>query len=86
MATALNPALGLTPQQRRRLTDRAHKRQTTFSQELRAAVDLYLDLPPELDKKALASLVREANDPLDRSIAKLDDTLEYLARFREAGA
>lgn len=75
----------LTPQQRKRLFTRARKRKTSFSEELRAAVDLYLDLPPELDRKALASLVREANASLDRSIAKLDETLDFLATFREAG-
>lgn len=74
----------LTPQQRKKLFTRARKRKTSFSEELRAAVDFYLDLPPGLDKKTLGSLVSEANASLDRSIAKLDETLKFLARHRRA--
>ena len=73
----------LSPKQRHGLFRRARKRKTNFSEELRAAVDLYLDLPPGIDKDVLAALVREANTSLDRSIAKLDDTLAFLAKFRE---
>ncbi len=75
----------LTPQQRKKLFTRARKRKTTFSEELRAAVDLYLDLPPELDRKTLGSLVSQANASLDRSIEKLDETHKFLARYRRVG-
>jgi len=53
---------------------------------LRAALDFYLDLPPDFDEKAFAALVREANASMDRSIAKLDETLTFLENFREAKA
>lgn len=75
----------LDPQQRKKLFTRARKRKTSFSEELRAAVDLYLDLPPGLDRRTLGLLVSEANASLDRSIAKLDETLKFLARHKGAG-
>lgn len=78
-------AIYLTPQQRKKLFSRARKRKTSFSEELQTAVDLYPDLPPGLDKKNLGPLVSEANASLDRSIAKLDETLNFLARhWRES--
>jgi hypothetical protein len=49
-------------------------------------LDFYLDLPPDFDGKAFAALVREANASMDRSIAKLDETLIFLEKFREAKA
>jgi regulator of sirC expression with transglutaminase-like and TPR domain len=76
----------ISPNQRKRLFQRARRRKTTFSQELRAALDFYLDLPPDFDEKAFAALVREANASMDRSIAKLDETLAFLEKFREAKA
>ena len=72
--------------QRKRLFQRARWRKTSFSEELRAALDFYLDLPPDFDEKAFAALVREANASMDRSIAKLDETLAFLEKFREAKA
>jgi hypothetical protein len=74
----------ITPQQRKRLFQRARRRKTSFSDELRTALDLYLDLPPDFDAEAFAALVREANASMDRSIAKLDETLTFLEKFREA--
>jgi len=74
----------ISPQQRKRLFQRARRRKTSFSEELRAALDFYLDLPPDFDERAFAALVREANASMDRSIAKLDETLAFLEKFREA--
>ena len=74
----------ITPRQRKRLFQRARRRKTSFSDELRTALDLYLDLPPDFDAEAFAALVREANASMDRSIAKLDETLTFLAKFQEA--
>jgi hypothetical protein len=74
----------ITPQQRKRLFQRARRRKTSFSDELRTALDLYLDLPPDFDAEAFAALVREANASMDRSIAKLDETLTFLEKFQEA--
>jgi len=76
----------INPKQRKRLFQRARRRKTSFSEELRAALDFYLDLPPDFDEKAFAVLVREANASMDRSIAKLDETLTFLENFREAKA
>jgi len=76
----------ITPQQRKRLFQRARRRKTSFSDELRTALDLYLDLPPDFDAGAFAALVREANASMDRSIGKLDETLTFLETFQEAKA
>lgn len=73
----------LTPRQRKRLFSRARKRRTSFSDELRAALDLYLDLPPDFDQKALAMMVREANASMDRSIARLDEAIAFCKRTME---
>jgi len=72
--------------QRKRLFQRARRRNTSFSEELRTALDFYLDLPSDFDEKAFAAMVREANASMDRSIAKLDETLAFLEKFREAKA
>lgn len=74
----------INPKQRKRLFQRARQRKTSFSEELRAALDFYLDLPPDFDERAFAALVREANASMDRSIANLDETLAFLEKFREA--
>jgi len=76
----------ISPRQRKRLFQRARRRKTSFSDELRTALDLYLDLPADFDAEAFAALVQEANASMDRSIAKLDETLTFLERFREAKA
>jgi hypothetical protein len=73
----------ISPKQRKRLFQRARQRKTSFSVELRAALDFYLDLPPDFDERAFGALVREANASMDRSIAKLDETLAFLEKFRE---
>jgi DNA-binding transcriptional MerR regulator len=73
MATATT--IYLTGKQRRGLFSRARRRRTSFSQEVRDALDLYLDLPPDFDEEDFAALAREANASLDRSIAKLDEAI-----------
>ena len=65
----------LTGKQRKALFSRARKRHTTFSEEVRDALDLYLDLPADFDKEGLAALAREANASLNRSIARLDEAI-----------
>ena len=62
----------INPQQRKRLFQRARRRRTSFSEELRAAVDFYLDLPPEFSQKAFSTLVQEAYASLARSMMRLD--------------
>jgi len=83
---ATSTTVYISPIQRKRLFQRARRRKTSFSEELRTALDFYLDLPPDFDAQALAALVREANASMDRSIAKLDETLSFLAKYREANA
>jgi hypothetical protein len=63
----------LSPTQREGLFRRARKRKTKFSDELRSAVDLYLQLPPDVDLKDLEALAKEANASLDRSNARLEE-------------
>ncbi len=62
----------INPQQRKRLFQRAKRRKSSFSEELRAALDFYLDLPPDFDKDAFATLVKDAHASLNRSIARID--------------
>jgi len=78
MATASPTTVYITPQQRKGLFARARKRKTSFSEELRNAVDLYLDLPEDVDEEGLSRLAREINASLDRSIARLDETIATL--------
>ncbi len=65
----------LAPRQKKRLFARAKKRGTSFSGELRAAVELYLEFPPDEDLRDLEAVAREANASLDRSNAKLDEAI-----------
>jgi len=73
----------LNDQQKKRLFQRARRRKSTFSEELREALDLYLDLPPDFDKESLAAFAREANASLDRSIARLDEAIAYCKKSME---
>jgi len=76
MATAL---IHLDAKQKARLTRRAKRRGLSFSQEVRNAVDLYLDLPAEEDQLNL--LARAANESAGRSIKRLDETIAYVGRI-----
>ncbi len=62
----------INPQQRKRLFQRARRRRTSFSEELRTALDFYLDLPPDFDQQAFGTLVQEAHASLERSMMRLD--------------
>ncbi len=77
MATAL---IHLDPKQKARLARRAKKRGLSFSQEVRNAVDLYLDIPIESEEE-LKVLAREAKQSADRSIKRLDETIAYVDRI-----
>jgi hypothetical protein len=76
MATAL---LHLDARQKERLVHRARLRGKSFSQEVRDALDLYLAVPVETEEE-LSSLARAANRSADRTIKKLDETIEYVDR------
>jgi len=80
MATAL---IHFDPKQKARLARRAKKRGRSFSQEVRNAVDLYLDLPLETEAE-LKALAHEAKESAERSIARLDETIAYLDRGLKA--
>lgn len=77
MATAL---IHLDAKQKARLTRRAKKRGRSFSQEVRNAVDLYLDLPVEGEKE-LSLLARAANESASRSVKRMDETIAYVGRI-----
>lgn len=77
MATAL---IHLDPKQKKRLARRAKLRGKSFSQEVRDAVDLYLDLPME-NEEELSALARIANQSASRMIKKLDETIAYVDRI-----
>lgn len=79
----VTPLIHLDPKQKRRLTMRAKKRGKSFSQEVRDAVDLYLEIPVETEDQ-LKTLARMASESADRSIARLDDTVAYLDRGLKA--
>jgi hypothetical protein len=68
----------ITPKQRKALFARARKRKTSFSDELRSAVDLYLDLPADFDEESLGAFIKEAVASMHRSIGKMDESIERL--------
>jgi hypothetical protein len=74
MATAL---IHIDPKQKARLARRAKKRGRSFSQEVRNAIDMYLDIPVETEEE-LSILARAANESAKRSIKRLDETIEFV--------
>ena len=76
MATAL---IHMDPKQKARLARRAKLRGKSFSQEVRNAVDLYLDIPVG-EEEELEALAREANQSADRMIKRLDVTIANVDR------
>ncbi len=76
MATAL---IHLDPKQKKRLARRAKLRGKSFSQEVRDAIDLYLDIPVESEEE-LSALAKEANRSADRMIKRLDETIAHVDR------
>jgi len=80
MATAL---IHMDAKQKQRLTRRAKLRGKSFSQEVRDAVDLYLDVPVETQEE-LQTLAAEANRAADRMIKRLDITIARVDRVLQA--
>lgn len=76
MATAL---IHIDPNQKQRLARRAKLRGKSFSQEVRDAIDLYLDIPIESEEE-LSALAKEANRATDRMIRRLDETIAHVDR------
>jgi len=69
--------------QKQRLTRRAKLRGKSFSQEVRDAVDMYLDVPVETQEE-LQTLAAEANRAADRMIKRLDITIARVDRVLHA--
>jgi hypothetical protein len=76
MATAL---IHMDARQKQRLARRAKLRGKSFSQEVRDAVDLYLDVPIESEAE-LRGLAKSANHAADRMIKNLDETIVFVDR------
>jgi predicted DNA-binding protein len=76
MATAL---IHLHPDQKKRLARRAKLRGKSFSQEVRDAINLYLDVPIE-NEEELSALAKEANRATGRMIKRLDETIAHVDR------
>ncbi len=73
------------PEQKRRLTRRAKIRGRSVSEEIREAVDLYLELPAG-DREGLEALASEANQSLERSLRRLEQSLHTVDEaLRKAG-
>ena len=66
------------PRQRKALFARARKRGTSFSEELRSAVDLYLDLPADFDEASFGAFIEQAKASMHRSVGKLDEAIDRL--------
>ncbi|MGB7730316.1 MAG: hypothetical protein WBL50_19965 [Candidatus Acidiferrum sp.] len=77
MAAAL---IHFDPKQKARLARRAKRRGRSFSQEVRNAVDMYLDVPFESEEE-LKILARQAKESADRSIKRMDETIAYVDRI-----
>ena len=76
MATAL---IHLNPDQKKRLARRAKLRGKSFSQEVRDAISLYLDVPVE-NEEELSALAKEANRATGRMIKRLEETIAHVDR------
>ena len=76
MAAAL---IHFDPKQKQRLARRAKQRGKSFSQAVRDAVDMYLDVPVE-NEEELDLLAKAASHSADRMIKRLDETIAHVDR------
>jgi hypothetical protein len=77
MATAL---IHMDARQKQRLARRAKLRGKSFSQEVRDAVDMYLEVPVDTEEE-LELLAKSANQAADRMIKRLDATISHVDRI-----
>ena len=65
----------LTSEQKRHLMTLAKQSRSTFSQQVRDAIDRYLKQPPSamVDEQQMAHLAQAANQAITRMSAKLDE-------------
>jgi hypothetical protein len=76
MATSL---VQIDSKKRQRLARRAKRTGKSLTQEMNEAVDLYLSVPPEMQKK-LSVAAKQANRAADRMIKRLDRTIAHVDR------
>jgi hypothetical protein len=76
MATAL---IHMDSKQKQQLAHRAKLRGKSFSQEVRNAVEMYLDVSVE-DETGLRAMAKTANQAAERVIKNLDETIAYVGR------
>jgi len=76
MATAL---IHMDSKQKQPLAHRAKLRGKGFSQEVRNAVEMYLDVSVE-DETGLRAMAKTANQAAERVIKNLDETIAYVGR------
>lgn len=69
----------LEPRQKARLAKRARQRGNSFSQEVREALDLYLDFSPQ-QLEELETLARVANQSADHVLQKMDAAIATVDR------
>lgn len=70
------------PEQKKGLARRARLRKKSVSQEVRDAVDLWLELPVDSEEQ-LAKLAGEARRATERMIRDLDETMAQVRRTRK---
>ena len=70
------------PEQKKRLVRQARTKGKSLSQEVRDAVDFYLEVPPGSEKE-LAGLAAEARRATERMIEDLDDAIASVRRSRK---
>ena len=79
----MKPALiHFEPRQKQRLVRRARLRGSSLSQEVRDAVDLYLEVPLD-SKKELAELAATARRATESMIEKLDEAIAAVRHSRK---
>jgi hypothetical protein len=76
MATSV---VQIDPRQRQRLARRAKRSGKSLNQEVHEALELYLSVPPEMQRK-LSVTAKVANRAADRMIKRLDQTIAYVRR------
>jgi hypothetical protein len=74
MATSV---IQIDSKQRQRLARRAKRSGKSLSQEVNQAVELYLSVPPDMQKE-LGVAAKAANRASDRMIKRLDETVKYV--------
>jgi guanylate kinase len=83
MATKVMTSIYLTPTQKRSLAQRAKKRRTSVSAEIRTALDKHIRSIGDEEELQLGLLAVEANKALERMIQALDDAHASVVHLRK---